>query len=322
MTTRQLAGRFLYRAYHAPDGAVRAFLADGGPFEQRRTERGRVEMETAARTLPPLPPPDNPAPITLHLLTGRRYWYQTAFCLWSLAHAARRPLAPVLLDDGSLTPEFSEPLVRLFPLTKILTAAEIEARLDASLPRSRFPSLRQRRDAFPLLRKLTDPHAGLTGWRLLIDSDLLFFQRPDALLAWHDHPAQPLRAEDLANAYGYPLSLLSEVAGQRVPERVNTGLLGLRSDDIDWPRLEHACRTLLARGGPQYYQEQALAAILLAGRTCTVPPPSDYVLLPRPPEAHECCAVMHHYVAGSKRWYFQNNWRRFASMRSQPAAQS
>ncbi|WP_245844327.1 hypothetical protein [Nibricoccus aquaticus] len=313
MNPRQLAGRFIYRAYHAPVGAVQKFFSAGGPFEQRRTEQGRTAMEAAAHHLPLLPTPSDSAPVTLHLLTGRRYWYQTAFCLWSFAHAAQRPLAPVLLDDGTLTPEFSDPILRLFPATTILTSAEIEARLDAALPEKNFPSLRQRRREFPLLRKLTDPHAGLIGWRLLIDSDLLFFRRPDALLAWLDHPTQPLRAEDLANAYGYPLALLAEVAGQPVPERVNTGLLGLRSDDINWSRFEYACHTLLARGGPQYYQEQALAAVLLAGRTCTVPPPADYVLCPKPPESHACRAVMHHYVADSKRWYFQTNWRRFTS---------
>jgi hypothetical protein len=42
-----------------------------------------------------------------------------------------------------------------------------------------------------------------------------------------------------------------------------------------------------------------------------VAPAADYVTLPPPAEARRCSAVMHHYVAGSKRWYFQHNWRRF-----------
>ena len=59
-----------------------------------------------------------------------------------------------------------------------------------------------------------------------------------------------------------------------------------------------------------YYLEQALVAMLAARSNCAVAPAADYVTWPRPPEATECRAVMHHYVAGSKRWYFQHNWRR------------
>lgn len=307
-----LAGKLAYQLWHRPVGALRALAREGGPAQRRATERGRIEMEAAAALLPACPAGAG-APLTPVFLTGRRYWYQTAFCLRSLALASGRPLAPRVLDDGSLTPEQVAVLRRICPALTVEGGAEIEARLDEFLPVARFPALRARRREFPLLRKLTDPHAGRAGWRLLLDSDLLFFRRPDALLAWWNAPAAPLRAEDLDNAYGYPLALLDELAGRAVPRRVNTGLLGLRSEEIDWERLEHWCRELLARGGPQYYQEQALAALHLAGRDCVVPAPDDYVLLPRPPEALACRAVMHHYVAESKRWYFQHNWRRFAA---------
>ncbi|MCX6954349.1 MAG: glycosyl transferase [Verrucomicrobia bacterium] len=318
--TRRLGlGRLAYHGFHRPTGWLRDLCLDGGPWQRHRTEQGRRDMEAAAAQLPLLPTFPAAAPVTLHVLTGRRFWYQTAFCLWSFARAAQRPVAPVILDDGSLTAEFSAPLLRLFPAARILSAAEILGRLDTHLPAAHFPSLRARRLEFPLLRKLLDPHAGLTGWRLLIDSDLLFFRRPAILLDWHDRPAIPLRAEDIANAYGYPLELLAELAGRPVAERINTGLLGLRSEEVDWERLEFWCRTLLERGGPQYYQEQALVALLLAGRECVVPPPADYVLLPQPPEALECRAVMHHYVAHSKRWYFQHGWRHVSSPSFNPA---
>jgi len=308
---RQLRlGRITYHLWHRHYGPLRDLWLDGGPWQRRRTEAGRREMIAAAARLPlpPAPPPDA-APVTLHFLTGRKYWYQTAFCLWTFARHSRRPLRPVILDDGSLGPAERESLQRIFPATCFLGEGEIVARLDAVLPASRFPTLRARRAEFPLLRKLTDLHAGQRGWRLFLDSDLLFFRHPTFLLDWHDHPDRPLRGEDVASAYGYPLALLSELAGQPVPERVNTGTLGLRSDEIDWDRMEAWCQALQTRVGPHYYQEQALTALLLAGRDCAVPPPADHVVLPLPPEALACRAVMHHYVAHSKRYYLQRNWR-------------
>lgn len=244
------------------------------------------------------------------MLTGRRFWYQTAFCLWSLARASGRTIAPVILDDGSLSPEISTPLLRLFPRGRIVPEDEIENRLDAHLPRAKFPVLRSRRDTFPLLRKLTDVHTGRTGWKLFLDSDLLFFHRPVLLLDWLAAPRQPIRATDVENAYGYSLELLAELAGRPVDERLNTGILGLRSEEFDWDRMERWCRTLIERAGTHYYQEQALVALHLAGRPHIAAPIADYVTFPRPPEVRECRAVMHHYVATSKRSYFRENWQR------------
>ncbi len=304
-----LAGRLVYHLWHRHYGPLRDVVREGGFRQRQRTETGRREMIAAAHRLVPPSGDSHQAPVSLVLLTGRNYWYQTAFCLWTFAHHSRRPLAPFILDDGTLSPEHRSSLLRLFPATRFSDERHIVERLDSVLPVSRFPTLRARRLEFPLLRKLTDVHAGLAGWRLFIDSDLLFFRRPDFLLSWHDHPQRPLRGEDLDNAYGYSLELLAELAGRPVPERVNTGTLGLRSDAIDWDRLEFWCRELQTRVGPHYYQEQALVALLLAGVDCDVPPPADHVVCPQPPEALACRAVMHHYVAQSKRWYFQHNWR-------------
>jgi hypothetical protein len=313
-------GRIAYQLYHRPVAAVGDSLRAGGPWEQWRTERGRREMEAAARRLSLLPAvrPGEPS-AEFHLLTGRRFWYQTAFCLWTLGRQAGRPLAPVIYDDGSLTEEWRDLLARVAPSARFVTLADTLARLDAHLPAARFPALRDRWKHFPLLRKLTDIHVGQSGWKLFIDSDLLFFHRPQLLLDWLDHPTRPLRAMDVQNAYGYPLEMLGELAGQPVPERVNTGLCGLRSDEIDWDRMEYWCRTLIERGGTQYYQEQAFVALLLAGRDCVVAPLEDYVTFPHEPEVRECRAVMHHYVAESKRWYFRENWRRVLADGSAPA---
>lgn len=301
-------GRVAYYLWHRPRAKMSAIIRAGGPLEQWRTQRGQQEMEAEAWRLPLLPACGG-RPLEVHVLTGRRFWYQTAFCLWTFARHAGRDLAPHIHDDGTLAEEWCAPLRRLFPAARIISESETKARLDACLPPDQFPSLRRRREELPLIRKLTDIHAGLAGWRLFMDSDLLFWRRPQLLVDWLDQPAQPLRAVDVEYAYGYPPELLAELAGGPVPELVNTGLLGLRSEELDWERMEFWCRTLIERAGTHYYQEQALVALHLAGRACVAAPLADYVTFPRPPEAHERRAVMHHYVAESKRWYFRSNWR-------------
>ncbi|HWA24095.1 MAG TPA: glycosyl transferase family 2, partial [Lacunisphaera sp.] len=300
-------GKLALALWHQPVGKLRDSLRNGGPWQERRTEQGRQAMEAAAFNLPALPAADG-QPLELHLLTGRRFWYQTAFCLWTLARQTGRPLAPRIYDDGSLAAEFRAPLARLFPAIRFVAHSETLARLDALLPADRFPTLRERWLNYPNIRKLTDPHLGSTGWKLVLDSDLLFFRRPDFLLAWLDAPTRPLHAVDYETSYGYSRPLMNELAGSPVADLVNVGLTGLNSGELDWERLEHWCHTLIAHEKTSYYLEQALIAMLVADHPCAVAPAADYVTLPEPPEATACRAVMHHYVAQSKRWYFQRNW--------------
>jgi hypothetical protein len=307
-------GGLLLRLYHEPLGRVRRSLANGGPLAERETERQRREMEAAAAELPPLPEIPDTRPVALHLMTGNRFWYQTAFCLHSFAKAAHTNVQAELYDDGSLDGACSAHLFRLGPGVRIHNLAESNEKLDRHLPASRFPTLRERWLNYPNIRKLTDVHLGASGWKLVIDSDLLFFRRPDLLLDWLAAPGRPLHAVDCQESYGYSRALMERLAGAPIPPLVNVGLCGLRSDDIDWEEMESWCAELIAAERTSYYLEQALVAMLVARRQpCVVAPAPDYVTRPGRDEVLEPRAVMHHYVAESKRWYFRQGWRHVIS---------
>lgn len=302
-------GQFLLKFYHQPFGRLRDSLRNGGPWQERRTERGRAEMEAAAYSLPLLPVASS-APLELHLLTGRRFWYQTVFCLWTLGRQTLRPLRPVIYDDGTLTKGLRAPLARLFPAARFVDCADTVVRLNEFLPADRFPTLRERWENYPNLRKLTDPHLGSTGWKLVLDSDLLFFRRPEFLLHWLDAPDRPLHAVDCEESYGYSRALMERLAGAPIPPLVNVGLCGLRSESLDWNEIEAWCAELIAHERTSYYLEQALVAMLVArAQPCAVAPAADYITMPHRQEGSAPHAVMHHYVAASKRSYFRDGWR-------------
>jgi hypothetical protein len=306
-------GQILLKYYHTPLGRVRDSLRYGGPFAVRETERQRGEMEAAAASLPALPEHPGPTPVTLHLMTGRRFWYQTMFCLHSFAAAAPVTVRAELYDDGSLDAAGIARLQRLGPGVQLHLAGALRAKLDAHLPATRFPVLRERWEHYPNIRKLTDVHLGSTGWKLVLDSDLLFFRRPDFLLGWLAAPDRILHAVDCLESYGYSRPLLRELAGVPIPPKVNVGLCGLRSDALDWDQLERWCAMLHAREKTSYYLEQALVALLAArAQPCAVAPAADYVTRPSRAEVLAPRAVMHHYVDTAKRWYFRHPWRRFA----------
>lgn len=265
-------------------------------------------MEAAAFALPSLPPAAPGAP-EITFLTGKRFWYQTAFCCWTLRRHAGRDLQPVFIDDGTFDRDLLAECQRVFPGAIIHTRDHLEQRLDAHLPAARFPSLRAQRRTYIHLRKITDVHAGLEGWRVVLDSDMLFFRRPTVLLAWLDSPDRAIHMLDIQDAYGYPAATLTELAGSSVPSNVNVGICGLRSEAIDWPQLEAWCAELLRRHGSSYYLEQALIALWLSRTTALRLPSADYRLMPDEAECRSASSALHHYVDQSKRGYFRHAWR-------------
>jgi hypothetical protein len=301
------AGRLLYYSFYAPASFLRRCRRDGC-VNLALSRQGRNRMRAGAARLPAAGPPAAGAP-DVHFLSGRAFWYQTIFCAFSLARHCPAGIRPVVYDDGTLDDDAVRSIRRVLPHAQVVPRALIEERLDRTLPAARFPALRQRRLSYPHLRKLTDVHAGCAGWKLVLDSDMLFFREPAFLLGWLAAPQRPCHMLDVANAYGYPEDLMAELAGHPIPERVNVGICGLRSDDIDWDRLESWCKGLLERAGMSYLHEQALTAMLLAGRECAVAPAGDYVALPPRHETVRPTAVMHHYVAESKAWYYRYAWR-------------
>jgi len=311
-----LAGRLIYNLWHRPIAGILHSIRHGGPLVQWRTSRGQRAMEAAALVLPPLPYrlAAAGAPLNVHLLTGKRYLHQTGFCLHTLARHCPVPLAPEIYDDGSLGADGEAYFRRLTPSVVIHRYTELTAHLDAVLPASRFPVLRERRQNYPHLRKLTDVHAGQVGARLVLDSDLLFWREPRLLIDWATAPASPLHGIDSTENYGYPRSLLEKVAGLPVPSLVNVGICGFRSETIDWDFLEYAAATLIAAAGTSYYLEQALCALLVARAGGAVAAPKhDYVTLPDSTEIAHPTAVMHHYVDTSRGPYLRDVWRRTLS---------
>lgn len=311
-------GRAAYRLWHAPAGAVKKSFSEGGPIEQWRDRRAHNEMTRAAMQLPPQSGVPADGWPELHFLTGRKFWDQTAFCLHTFQAHSGRIARVVFHDDGSLEPAAAGRLRSLFPRAEIRLRADNDARVAALLPPARFPALHAERGRpYPNFLKLTDVHAGARGWRIVLDSDMLFFRRPAFLLTWLAAPARPLYMLDVRDSYGYPRPLLESVAGSPLPPRVNVGLCGLRSEAFDWEKMEFWCRRLIEAAGPSYYLEQALTTMLFAGQDCAIAPAEDYLLLPGENECRDPHAVMHHYVAHSKRSYFRHAWR--AALASRPA---
>lgn len=301
-------GIIAYKFYHAPKAFVQKIFGKG-LINIARDSRAQSQMEIAAYTLKPIEETPAINPLNIYFLTGKKFWYQTCFCAYSMAQHTNLPLCPIIYDDGSLEKKYQEEIFRIFPNAKIIFKPEIDEYIDKYLPENKFPYLRERRINYPHIRKLTDIHAGAQGWKLVLDSDMLFFRRPDFLLDWLNSPQQPCHMVDVETSYGYSEALMTSLAKSEIPERLNVGICGLKSEDIDWEQLEYWCKTMIEQQGTHYYQEQALVAMLVAGKPRAVAPDKDYIVMPKRKQVIQPQAVLHHYVADSKSWYFRYGWK-------------
>ncbi len=301
-------GIILYRFYYAPKGFIHKCLRQGS-INMAVDYQARLQMEKATYRLKPVDSDALAEPLEIHFLTGRKFWYQTCFCAYSMAQHAKTNLRPVIYDDGSLEKKYQDEILRIFPDAKMILKQEIQERLEEYLPQSKFPYLRERRLNYPNMKKLTDIHAGLRGWKLVLDSDMIFFRSPTFLLDWLKSPQQSCHMVDVDSAYGYSDALMASLAQAEIPERLNVGICGLKSEDIDWAQLEFWCKTMIEREGTHYYQEQALTTMLMASKPCAVAPAEDYIVMPEREEVINPKGVLHHYVADSKPWYFRYGWK-------------
>jgi hypothetical protein len=325
-------GRLVYLAYHRPVGCVKRSIREGGPIEQWKTERGRREMEQAAYGLTapvagrgsrvkgsenPLLATSNSLldsgekPLEIHMLVGMRFWFMAAFAMVSLQRQIVLPLHMHFYDDGTLEAKQWEKLATLASRVTLYDRPEIEARIDRLLPEDRFPFIRERLRNYPNLKKLTDPHVGSTGPKLVMDADILFFGRPVDLLQWSEKPESILCATDVTECYGYSRALMEKLAGESIPAKVNVGITGLRSEELDWDQIEHWCRELITRERTNYYLEQALVAMLCASQPFTQLGLERYITGPSDEEVLSSAGVMQHYVDLSKKEYFRMSWRQF-----------
>lgn len=292
--------------YRYPRSNWRNIQRFGGVNSYLKMQKGKAEMKKASHRLPPVYSVNGS--FEIYFLTGEKYFYQTLFCASSLLKVSKMQFQFILVDDGSFDCKLINRIKMQMPGAVIVQESEIKCHLDQHLPEVQFPYLHHKRRIYPHIKKLTDIHTiNRSTFKLVLDSDMLFWNAPLEIINWLKNPQGSLYMLDSDDSYGYTRRLMEELAGTAIPDMVNVGAIGIDSSAIDWERLEIWCKTLEAREGTSYFLEQALSAMIIANQQKTILHEKEYIVNPADNDYES--QKLRHYVDLSKKLYFTKDWR-------------
>ncbi len=199
--------------------------------------------------------------IPIHLLTGKNDWLLALWMLASFHHFTQRRWNVIVHDDGTLPPEAVTALREAFPDLRVIPRAEADVRMQRLL--APFPHCWAYRQSHPLGLKIFDMAALTRAERLLIlDSDVLFFARPDEILDWVEAKRNECRfIQDVAEASNVTAEQALAQLGVELWPRVNSGLCLLPSAAVSAPFCEKALEHTSILKGHIWRVEQTLFAL-------------------------------------------------------------
>ncbi|RZL40988.1 MAG: glycosyl transferase [Pedobacter sp.] len=310
MRSNKIIQYVLNQLYRYPKSKLQRLDKFGGYFEFRKMIRNQRLMKLKSLELLPIKSYNDGLPI--YFLTGEKYLYQTLFCIQSLSKNSIQKFRYILVDDGSFNEDLVERIKRQLPDAGVVSKEEISKNIEKYLPETDYPKLRSKRREYPHIKKLTDIHTiKEDAWKIVLDSDMLFYGEPTDLITWLMHPEKSLHMIDCVEAYGYSRKLMETLSKTKIKEKINVGIIGLNSKKIDWNALEKWCSILEEKEGSSYYLEQALTAMLIGdAETCELLPES-YIVNPETDQIFKGGGILHHYVDLSKKEYFNYAWKKF-----------
>ncbi|MEO7317841.1 MAG: hypothetical protein ABIZ56_02505 [Chthoniobacteraceae bacterium] len=236
-------------------------------------------------SMPPLDFPEDRSG-EIHVLTSEDDWLNLIWALRSFHKSTGRNYALCIHDDGSLRAKAMGILRTTFPHARIISRSVSDARMAEVL--AAFPGCRGLRTTNKLSLKVFDFAAFLEADRMiLLDSDILFFDKPTALLtALHDpHFTHNTLNKDWGDGYTIDLAATRPFLDFDCPPRLNSGLGVIHKSSLrlDWIEQFLTLPGILSH---PHQIEQTLIALCSAKHGFTMLPAEyDVHLGPRNPSA-------------------------------------
>ena len=249
---------------------------------------------------------DDTSVAEIHVLTSESDYINLIWALKSFYSVVQRKYGLCIHDDGSLLPSSKDQLTRHFPHSRIVDRKKADAKLDDCL--SPYPRCQSFRRENHLAPKIFDFKAHLSSNKMiLLDSDVLFFNNPDALVQRIESTQYCVNSvnRDVASAYTVREQDALTQCGVKLIDRFNSGLGVIQKDSIRWDWIEEFLSLPNIRS--HFWRiEQTLFALSSSRFGVELLPPEYDVFLSRnlsdQPSRHYVGAIRHHmYGEGMRR---------------------
>jgi hypothetical protein len=223
--------------------------------------------------------------VDVHMLLNHERLLEGLWAYHSFLRHADIPAAAIIHDDGSLTAGDIEDIQRVLPGARVVTRAESDAVVGSYFAQHGLARCARLRALLPFSLKLFDLRFfGRNSNVILLDSDVLFFAKPSALLdglATEAKDVPPLYSLDITDNYCLPVGDLEALLGGACIPRFNPGVMRVAKTSVDLERVERHLdhHDFWPNGRPNYYAELSLWAMeltILGAR----PLPSGYDIAP------------------------------------------
>jgi uncharacterized protein (UPF0248 family) len=228
--------------------------------------------------LPPLALKTENAQLTLSILASKKNFDDSLAAMYSLCFW-RTNIKIHYHEDGSLQEEDIAILNKLFPGIKVFRRKAQNEKVINYLNNQGLTYCAKLRESFVLSLKLIDTLLEKdTPYMLMIDSDVLFFSRPDEIFKVVDDAVlNGCYNVDIANVYSFTDEILSKYLDNDILNCVNTGVFLHNFDKGSFAFMENILANELKLPSP-WHMEQTLFAMYATKVQNFIPLPAYYDL--------------------------------------------
>jgi len=221
-------------------GKIKSIVLDRWPYAaaMAKVPRRRQELRGLVDRLPAIVPVDE-VRYELHMLCGHRDIDMGILASWSLMRFLDGRGKLIVHSDGSLDAEDVHRWRAVVGRLELVSREESDRAVAEALSDTR--ELHAWRTSNWASAQLVDAHLfGEAPTLLILDSDVLVFEKPDAVLAALDErPPRFAWCEDLRNAYSGEIGTIHEITGVTIPPKLCAGfLVSPRMTRADFQRLD------------------------------------------------------------------------------------
>lgn len=244
-------------------------------------------------------PVTNGLPVECHMYCGHNQIAMGVWAWWSFLRFAHQDVTPIMHSDGSLTREDAALLQHHFPGMVVHDKSRSDEIIRTKIPADKYPHLNGLSNTYVLGARLASFHLDSVAEKIMIlDSDVLFLERPTELLNYcHRQSPSIVAMKDIKPAYAAPCEEMSRVLGLNIPDLVNGGLCVIpryTPEMIDW--IEKMLNAMPDAWRKNYFLEQTLLAIVAAREGITLLTEKDYRI---ECDRYNQPALCLHYVGGT-----------------------